>query len=50
MMDNRGDSVSVTKRCATLEDCLFTGCDDIIDNGYQVCGASVVSQKNRNKT
>ncbi|XP_018557337.1 ly6/PLAUR domain-containing protein 6 [Lates calcarifer] len=37
MMDNRGDSVSVTKRCATLEDCLFTGCDDIIDNGYQVC-------------
>ncbi|XP_039649452.1 ly6/PLAUR domain-containing protein 6 isoform X1 [Perca fluviatilis] len=38
MMDNHGDSVSVTKRCATLKDCLFTGCADVTDNGYQVCG------------
>uniref|UniRef100_A0A8D0DHS7 LY6/PLAUR domain containing 6 n=1 Tax=Sander lucioperca TaxID=283035 RepID=A0A8D0DHS7_SANLU len=28
MMDNHGDSVSVTKRCVTLKDCLFTGCAD----------------------
>lgn len=35
-MDNHGDSVSVTKRCVTLEDCLLTGCVDATDNGYQV--------------
>lgn len=40
MMDNRGDSVSVTKRCVILEDCLFTGCAGVTDNGYQVCGSS----------
>ncbi|KAG7241080.1 hypothetical protein INR49_026111 [Caranx melampygus] len=45
MMDNHGDSVSVTKRCATLDDCLFTGCAGVTDNGYvkvrvMVCGVS----------
>ncbi|XP_076580194.1 ly6/PLAUR domain-containing protein 6-like [Chaetodon auriga] len=39
MMDDRGDSVSVTKRCVTLEDCLFTGCAHVTDNGYQVCSS-----------
>ncbi|KAM7375304.1 hypothetical protein PAMA_014414 [Pampus argenteus] len=36
MMDNHGDSVSVTKRCVTLEDCLFTGCAHVTDDGSQV--------------
>nr|XP_020447750.1 ly6/PLAUR domain-containing protein 6 isoform X2 [Monopterus albus] len=39
LMDNHGDSVSVTKRCATLEDCVFTGCADVTDNGHQVCSS-----------
>ncbi|XP_040888739.1 ly6/PLAUR domain-containing protein 6-like [Toxotes jaculatrix] len=39
MMDNHGDSVSVTKRCVTLEDCLFTGCADVAGNGYQACSS-----------
>ncbi|KAM7365402.1 hypothetical protein PAMP_016333 [Pampus punctatissimus] len=39
MMDNHGDSVSVTKRCVTLEDCLFTGCTYVTDNGHQVCSS-----------
>ncbi|XP_049426218.1 ly6/PLAUR domain-containing protein 6 isoform X1 [Epinephelus fuscoguttatus] len=39
MMDNHGDSVSVTKRCATLEDCQFTGCADVTDNGYKMCSS-----------
>ncbi|KAM3585536.1 uncharacterized protein V6R79_020213 [Siganus canaliculatus] len=37
MMDNHGDSMSVTKRCVTLQECLFTGCTVVTDNGYQVC-------------
>ncbi|XP_041834458.1 ly6/PLAUR domain-containing protein 6 isoform X2 [Melanotaenia boesemani] len=37
MMDKHGDSVSVSKRCATLENCRFTGCMELTDNGYQVC-------------
>ncbi|XP_015233913.1 PREDICTED: ly6/PLAUR domain-containing protein 6 [Cyprinodon variegatus] len=37
MMDNHGDSVSVTKRCSTLENCRFTGCINITHNGFQVC-------------
>uniref|UniRef100_A0A1A8AM19 LY6/PLAUR domain containing 6 n=1 Tax=Nothobranchius furzeri TaxID=105023 RepID=A0A1A8AM19_NOTFU len=36
MMDHSGDSVSVTKRCATLESCRFTGCVNISHNGFQV--------------
>ncbi|XP_026158024.1 ly6/PLAUR domain-containing protein 6 isoform X4 [Mastacembelus armatus] len=39
MMDDHGDSVSVTKRCATLEDCLFTGCAHVTDHGSQVCSS-----------
>ncbi|XP_062301470.1 ly6/PLAUR domain-containing protein 6-like [Scomber scombrus] len=39
MMDNHGDSVSVTKRCVTQENCLFTGCTHITDNGYKVCSS-----------
>uniref|UniRef100_A0A3Q4FXL6 LY6/PLAUR domain containing 6 n=1 Tax=Neolamprologus brichardi TaxID=32507 RepID=A0A3Q4FXL6_NEOBR len=39
MMDRSGESVSVTKRCATLEECLFTGCADVADTGYQVCSS-----------
>uniref|UniRef100_A0A667X6D5 LY6/PLAUR domain containing 6 n=2 Tax=Myripristis murdjan TaxID=586833 RepID=A0A667X6D5_9TELE len=38
MMDNQGNSVSVTKRCVSLEDCLLTGCRYVNrDEGYQVC-------------
>ncbi|XP_008426879.1 ly6/PLAUR domain-containing protein 6 isoform X1 [Poecilia reticulata] len=37
MMDNHGDSVSVTKRCATWEHCRFAGCVNITHNGFQVC-------------
>ena len=39
-MDHHGESVSVTKRCATLQDCQFAGCATVTDNGYQVGGAS----------
>ncbi|XP_042260745.1 ly6/PLAUR domain-containing protein 6-like [Thunnus albacares] len=39
MMDHHGDSVSVTKRCVALEDCLFTGCTHVTDNGYRVCSS-----------
>lgn len=35
-MDTHRESTSVTKRCATLQDCLTTGCDDISDSGHQV--------------
>ncbi|KAK5600343.1 hypothetical protein CRENBAI_026820 [Crenichthys baileyi] len=37
MMNNHGDSVSVTKRCATVENCRFTGCVNITHNDFQVC-------------
>ncbi|XP_037552643.1 ly6/PLAUR domain-containing protein 6-like [Nematolebias whitei] len=37
MMDDRGDSVSVTKRCATPESCRFAGCVNVTHNGFQVC-------------
>ncbi|MEQ2162049.1 hypothetical protein GOODEAATRI_015915 [Goodea atripinnis] len=36
MMNNHGDSVSVTKRCATLENCRFAGCVNITHNDFQV--------------
>ncbi|XP_022074985.2 ly6/PLAUR domain-containing protein 6 isoform X2 [Acanthochromis polyacanthus] len=39
LMDRHGDSVSVTKRCAALKDCLFTGCADVTENGRQVCSS-----------
>lgn len=43
MMDDHGDSVSVTKRCVTLEDCLFTGCAHVTDNGHQVSGLNCMN-------
>ncbi|KAM9328652.1 ly6/PLAUR domain-containing protein 6 [Pholidichthys leucotaenia] len=39
IMDSSGDSVSVTKRCAALKDCQFTGCTDVSHNGYQMCSS-----------
>uniref|UniRef100_A0A8D3DFJ9 LY6/PLAUR domain containing 6 n=1 Tax=Scophthalmus maximus TaxID=52904 RepID=A0A8D3DFJ9_SCOMX len=39
MMDDRGDSVSVSKRCATLDDCLFAGCAHVTFDGHQVCSS-----------
>ncbi|KAJ8415031.1 hypothetical protein AAFF_G00007290 [Aldrovandia affinis] len=38
-MDMQGDSVSVTKRCVALEDCLSTGCTEDDHEGYKVCTA-----------
>lgn len=43
MMDDRGDSVSVSKRCATLDDCLFAGCAHVTFDGHQVRGASAIT-------
>lgn len=37
VMDTRGESVSVTKRCVALDDCLLAGCAEITDSGYRVC-------------
>lgn len=42
VMDNSGESVSVTKRCVPLEDCLLTGCAEVTENGYQVRSSSVL--------
>ncbi|KAM9820710.1 ly6/PLAUR domain-containing protein 6-like [Neosynchiropus ocellatus] len=39
MMDDRGGSVSVTKRCSTREDCLLTGCAYVPDSGYKMCSS-----------
>uniref|UniRef100_A0A8C2WRH6 LY6/PLAUR domain containing 6 n=1 Tax=Cyclopterus lumpus TaxID=8103 RepID=A0A8C2WRH6_CYCLU len=39
VMDNHGASVSVTKRCVALEDCLLPGCDDVPDSGHQMCSS-----------
>ncbi|KAL6115368.1 lypd6 [Pungitius sinensis] len=39
VMDNHGDSVSVTKRCVALKDCLSTGCADVSDDGSQMCSS-----------
>lgn len=41
-MDNGGESVSVTKRCVPLEDCLLTGCAEVTESGYQVRPSSVL--------
>ncbi|XP_059896012.1 ly6/PLAUR domain-containing protein 6 [Gadus macrocephalus] len=38
-MDIEGDSVSVTKRCVALEDCLSTGCTGTDHEGNKVCTA-----------
>ncbi|XP_027762171.1 ly6/PLAUR domain-containing protein 6 [Empidonax traillii] len=37
MMKVTGESVSVTKRCVPLEDCLSTGCTYIKHEEYKVC-------------
>ncbi|XP_034534063.1 ly6/PLAUR domain-containing protein 6-like isoform X2 [Notolabrus celidotus] len=39
MMEKNGDSVSVTKRCVSIKDCLYTGCAEIAENGNQVCSS-----------
>ncbi|XP_018552155.1 ly6/PLAUR domain-containing protein 6 [Lates calcarifer] len=38
-IDVEGDSVSVTKRCVALEDCLSTGCTEMNHEGKKVCTA-----------
>ncbi|CAG01006.1 unnamed protein product, partial [Tetraodon nigroviridis] len=38
-MDGSGESTSVTKRCATLQDCLSTGCVHTSHSGHQVCSS-----------
>ncbi|NWQ73667.1 LYPD6 protein, partial [Columbina picui] len=37
MMRVTGESVSVTKRCVPLEDCLATGCTYVKHEEYKVC-------------
>ncbi|XP_068446500.1 ly6/PLAUR domain-containing protein 6-like [Clinocottus analis] len=39
VMDHHGDSVSVTKRCVALKDCLFPGCTDVPESGHQMCSS-----------
>ncbi|XP_060784615.1 ly6/PLAUR domain-containing protein 6 [Neoarius graeffei] len=36
-LDWSGNTVSVTKRCVALEDCLTTGCMDMDHEGIRVC-------------
>ncbi|XP_038194081.1 ly6/PLAUR domain-containing protein 6 [Arvicola amphibius] len=36
-MEVTGNSISVTKRCAPLEECLATGCRDSENEGYKIC-------------
>ncbi|KAI1884914.1 hypothetical protein AGOR_G00214800 [Albula goreensis] len=38
-MDFQGESLSVTKRCVALEECLSTGCIEADHEGYKVCTA-----------
>ncbi|KAI1899421.1 hypothetical protein AGOR_G00061610 [Albula goreensis] len=38
-MNMQGDSVSVTKRCVALEDCLSTGCIEVDHEQHKVCTA-----------
>ncbi|KAJ0062454.1 hypothetical protein NL108_013443, partial [Boleophthalmus pectinirostris] len=35
VMDSAGNSVSVSKRCASLDECRFTGCAPLAHNGQQ---------------
>uniref|UniRef100_A0A8C6SHH0 LY6/PLAUR domain containing 6 n=1 Tax=Neogobius melanostomus TaxID=47308 RepID=A0A8C6SHH0_9GOBI len=39
VMDSEGNSVSVSKRCASLHECSFTGCAPLTNNGQQVCSS-----------
>ncbi|XP_005296500.1 ly6/PLAUR domain-containing protein 6 [Trachemys scripta elegans] len=36
-LEASGESISVTKRCVTLEDCLSTGCIDSKHEGHKIC-------------
>lgn len=36
-MEVTGNSISVTKRCVPLEECLSTGCRDSEHEGYKIC-------------
>ncbi|XP_053327546.1 ly6/PLAUR domain-containing protein 6 [Spea bombifrons] len=36
-MDSSGESVSVTKRCASLEHCLAAGCQESSRRGQKIC-------------
>ncbi|KAH0499849.1 Ly6/PLAUR domain-containing protein 6 [Microtus ochrogaster] len=36
-MEVTGNSISVTKRCVPLEECLSTGCRDSENEGYKIC-------------
>ncbi|KAM3916459.1 ly6/PLAUR domain-containing protein 6 [Leptodactylus fuscus] len=37
IMDALGESLSVTKSCASLEQCLNTGCRESSPQGYKIC-------------
>ncbi|XP_027691285.1 ly6/PLAUR domain-containing protein 6 [Vombatus ursinus] len=37
IMETTGNSISVTKRCVPLEECLSTGCVDLEQEGHKVC-------------
>ncbi|XP_058510788.1 ly6/PLAUR domain-containing protein 6-like [Solea solea] len=39
IIDVKGVSLSVTKRCAALDDCLATGCSEMDHEGKKVCTA-----------
>ncbi|KAM6986619.1 ly6/PLAUR domain-containing protein 6 [Aplochiton taeniatus] len=39
VIDGEGDSATVTKRCAALEDCMSTGCAEMDHEGNKVCTA-----------
>ncbi|KAK7893614.1 hypothetical protein WMY93_022766 [Mugilogobius chulae] len=39
VMDSGGNSLSVSKRCASLQECRFAGCAPLADNGQQVCSS-----------
>ncbi|XP_072307036.1 ly6/PLAUR domain-containing protein 6-like [Eucyclogobius newberryi] len=39
VMDSWGNSLSVSKRCASLHECLFTGCAPLANKGQQVCSS-----------
>ncbi|XP_033833751.1 ly6/PLAUR domain-containing protein 6-like [Periophthalmus magnuspinnatus] len=39
VMDSAGNSLSVSKRCASLDECRFTGCAPLTQNEQQVCSS-----------
>ncbi|MBN3324777.1 LYPD6 protein, partial [Atractosteus spatula] len=44
-MDSRGESLSVTKRCVPLEDCLSTGCAALSPEGHKVREAGLSADR-----